>query len=955
MRPALPPLLASTHRFVTSAPAPRQARASRPARVAVEAGVERARQPRGRARALAGRRRRSGRVRRSRGATWRSSSSHARACAGAPSAPAIATASTGGRGRRRRSPTDAPRGQRPAPGRQRRGRAASDDVALARRERERRRARPQRRGATTGGSRRQRDRPSLASAGRQRQRIAQAEPRRTSAPGRRAVRAPLPRAAPPPGRARAAPARSSSPIRGPVTVSSAPSATAPRASRAVVRLEREAEPRRVARERATAASGRRRNEPSCRTRRRRGVEVLERAAAPSQLPSSDERDRVDGEVAAPQVLLERRRAHVGQRARARVGLRARARPGRRRSRRRRPRRGAEALVRRPPTAPSAAARRGAGVALDDEVELARRAAEQRVAHGAADDPDVGALVERVEQPPRRRAARAARGGRRSASAQSGRSMAATLPCRAMSRPSGAAAALAAVGRVVAGALLVLAAGAVVVLARGAGRRLEPRRRVRPAPTTQPPSTEQPSPTPTGIRPTTASRGRSTATRKRARAYLPLRPHAAARRSARLGGTRHDAARVPAGRSAAARSTCSRTTARCTRSRAGPARSAGSASSARSPPPRPPCGHGTRLRRRCCARQGRRGGPGRRAVARRPARTRWSRTLPSRAESSPLLDRGRLYFGSENGTVYALRARDGAVRWTLQGGRRRQGRARARRRQAVLRRLQRRTSTRSAAPTAASCGRSAPAAARFGLGGGQLLLAAAVAYGRVYIGNTNGAVYSFAARNGKLAWRKQTGALRLRLARRRRRSGRPADRLRRLLQRQASTRSTPAPARVRWSRAAGGKISGGAIVIGDLVFVYLDRPHDRGRSTRQRPDGVDIGRGAFNPAISDGRGSTSTATRRCTRSTARALRLLAVARPRRAPRAGGRRRAPAARIDAASRASPVPAPQGRAPQRIDAIAAPALQREPRDRRDGCARTAATPYRTGARERRPRLRR
>ena len=32
---------------------------------------------------------------------------------------------------------------------------------------------------------------------------------------------------------------------------------------------------------------------------------------------------------------------------------------------------------------------------------------------------------------------------------------------------------------------------------------------------------------------------------------------------------------------------------------------------------------------------------------------WSQALPSRAESSPLLDHGRLYFGTENGTVYAL--------------------------------------------------------------------------------------------------------------------------------------------------------------------------------------------------------------------------------------------------------------------------------------------------------------
>ena len=48
---------------------------------------------------------------------------------------------------------------------------------------------------------------------------------------------------------------------------------------------------------------------------------------------------------------------------------------------------------------------------------------------------------------------------------------------------------------------------------------------------------------------------------------------------------------------------------------------------------------------------------------RNGHTLWSRKLPSRAESSPLLDHGRLYFGTEDGTVYALKASDGSVRWT----------------------------------------------------------------------------------------------------------------------------------------------------------------------------------------------------------------------------------------------------------------------------------------------------
>ena len=83
---------------------------------------------------------------------------------------------------------------------------------------------------------------------------------------------------------------------------------------------------------------------------------------------------------------------------------------------------------------------------------------------------------------------------------------------------------------------------------------------------------------------------------------------------------------------------------------------------------------------------------------------WSQPLPSRTETSPLLANGHVYVGSEDGTVYALRASDGGVRLALPGVGRGQGRARARRRQALLRRLRRPRHTRSARATASACGR-----------------------------------------------------------------------------------------------------------------------------------------------------------------------------------------------------------------------------------------------------------
>ena len=75
---------------------------------------------------------------------------------------------------------------------------------------------------------------------------------------------------------------------------------------------------------------------------------------------------------------------------------------------------------------------------------------------------------------------------------------------------------------------------------------------------------------------------------------------------------------------------------------------------------PACGRGTVYA--VALRRDRRSAGGRVvALTERTGRVRWSRDLASRAESSPLLVDGHVYFGSENGTVYAMRARDGDVR------------------------------------------------------------------------------------------------------------------------------------------------------------------------------------------------------------------------------------------------------------------------------------------------------
>jgi outer membrane protein assembly factor BamB len=230
---------------------------------------------------------------------------------------------------------------------------------------------------------------------------------------------------------------------------------------------------------------------------------------------------------------------------------------------------------------------------------------------------------------------------------------------------------------------------------------------------------------------------------------------------------------------------------------------------------------------------------------------WSHRLASRAESSPLLDHGRLYFGTEDGTVYALRASDGAVRWRF--------RARGSVKGALalsdgrlffgdysgavyaLRRADGRLLWRVGAGGGA-----------FGFGGGHFYSSPAVQYGRVYIGSTNGAVYSYTARSGRLAWRKQTGHYVYASPAVGQVAGGPptvwiGSYNGMLYALDARTGG------VRWAHGLGGRISGTAEVLGDLVFVSSVGLRDTwalGANTGKTIWSTHSG--GFNPAISDGR-------------------------------------------------------------------------------------------------------
>ncbi len=232
------------------------------------------------------------------------------------------------------------------------------------------------------------------------------------------------------------------------------------------------------------------------------------------------------------------------------------------------------------------------------------------------------------------------------------------------------------------------------------------------------------------------------------------------------------------------------------------------------------------------------------------RVRWARTLPSRTESSPLVVGDTVYVGSENGTVYALRADDGLPRWTYKA----QGAVKG---GPAYDNGKLFFGDYSGHVTAvdATTGRKLwsvnGGGGAFGLGGGQFYATASVAFGRVYLGNTNGSVYSFSERNGALGWRKGTGNY---------------------VYSSAAVADEPGigptvyvgsydgtmyaldarTGRTRWSRRAEGKISGGIQIIGDLVFYSTLNGHTTALGAATGRPVWTVARGKFNPVISDGR-------------------------------------------------------------------------------------------------------
>jgi outer membrane protein assembly factor BamB len=232
-----------------------------------------------------------------------------------------------------------------------------------------------------------------------------------------------------------------------------------------------------------------------------------------------------------------------------------------------------------------------------------------------------------------------------------------------------------------------------------------------------------------------------------------------------------------------------------------------------------------------------------ALDAKDGRTRWSRKLPSRSESSPLVDHGRVYFGSEDGTVYSLDAGDGRVVWRYDAG----GAVKAALAMDVDRNLY----------FGAYGGSVHSIKARDGSrnwksqAGGNIYSTPAVAYNRVYLGSTDGNVYSFGAATGRLAWRHGTGSYVYGSpAVAKVPDGKPTVYIgsydSKLYALDARTGAT------RWTRNAEGRISGGAVVIGDLVFYSTLKKTTTAVGARTGRFVWRTQRGAFNPVISDGK-------------------------------------------------------------------------------------------------------
>jgi outer membrane protein assembly factor BamB len=232
-----------------------------------------------------------------------------------------------------------------------------------------------------------------------------------------------------------------------------------------------------------------------------------------------------------------------------------------------------------------------------------------------------------------------------------------------------------------------------------------------------------------------------------------------------------------------------------------------------------------------------------AMNRRTGHIRWAKRLSSASESSPLAIKERVFVGSQNGTVYALSAKSGRILWRYYAGGPVKGALAYSRGKLYF-------GDYGGSVTALRW-RNGHVAWRAG-GYGQIYATPAVAFGRVYVGSKSGAVYALSASSGRRLWSRPMGgyvyaAPAVGAVKHQRPAvfiGSYGGRFAKLDARNGG---------VIWSRSGYGKISGAASIIGRIVyFSSLSARRTWALSTKTGRVLWSIGKGAFNPAISDGK-------------------------------------------------------------------------------------------------------
>ena len=232
-----------------------------------------------------------------------------------------------------------------------------------------------------------------------------------------------------------------------------------------------------------------------------------------------------------------------------------------------------------------------------------------------------------------------------------------------------------------------------------------------------------------------------------------------------------------------------------------------------------------------------------AINRRNGHIRWAKRINTASESSPLVVKERVYVGSQSGAVYALSARSGRILWKYWAGGPVKG--------ALAYSHGRLFFGDYGGSVTSLRARSGHVAWRAG-GYGQIYATPAVAFGRVYVSSKSGAVYALSAAHGRRLWSRPMGGYVYSAPAVGAVKGmRPAVFIGSYAGRFAALNARTGG--IIWSRSGYGKISGAASVIGRIVyFSSLSARRTWALSAKTGRVLWSIGKGAFNPAISDGK-------------------------------------------------------------------------------------------------------